>query len=198
MTYTSKLVSPFALKPEDIDLRDIAWGLSHIYRYGGQSDPGITVAEHSILVARIMGCLTADMDPNQWPGGVANQQELQRMIPYALLHDASEAYLHDVPAPLKPAFRIIVGDEMLTYEQIEARIQEVVAKRFGLDVFGFINPLLKEADLIARDVERSQFRNMKWNTPVVPPSCADIRLSFWTPQAAFGPFELRLKAAGLS
>ncbi len=42
----------------------------------------------------------------------------------ALLHDASEAYLCDVPRPLKQVFDV--------YKEAEARLELIIFERFGL------------------------------------------------------------------
>ena len=59
--------------------------LAHVTRWNGQFT-GNTVASHSILVHNMASALT-DGDP------------LTRLL--ALLHDASEAFLGDIPSPLK-------------------------------------------------------------------------------------------------
>ena len=45
---------------------------------------------------------------------------------WGLLHDASEAYLVDVPAPLKQL------PEFAAYRRAEMRLQSVIMERFGL------------------------------------------------------------------
>lgn len=87
----------------DFDIESIAHALSNLCRYGGHSNEFYSVAEHSILVSRMVG------KPNRLCG---------------LLHDASEAYCGDVPSPLK---RLIPD-----YRKIEDRTQQAIAKRFGL------------------------------------------------------------------
>lgn len=90
-------------KVEDIQIIDIAHGLSNICRYAGQVDKFYSVAEHSILCA------------------LMSPMELRLE---ALLHDATEAYLGDMTRPLKmmiPQYRIIEGQWDL-----------VIRERFGL------------------------------------------------------------------
>jgi len=64
-----------------------------------------SVAEHSVHVSRL--CPLGD-------------------ALWALLHDASEAYLVDVPRPLKQL------PEFAPYREAERRLQQVIAERFGL------------------------------------------------------------------
>ena len=100
-----------------IRIEDIAHGLSCDARYTGQGRY-LSVAEHSVRVSRIAAELAADAG--------ATADECAVVARYGLLHDASEAYLRDVPKPLKftPIF-----DQ---YRAVEEKIQRRVYERFGL------------------------------------------------------------------
>lgn len=74
----------FSLDEPHFRLLDIAHALSQTCRYGGHCREFYSVAEHSIMVADIME-LRSLGDPGE-----------------GLMHDATEAYLSDVPAPFKP------------------------------------------------------------------------------------------------
>lgn len=104
-TYTGKRVDPLDLQPEDIDIRDIAHSLSQQCRFGGHTRHHYSVAQHSVLVSRY--CLPED-------------------ALWGLLHDASEAYVVDLPRPVKHA------DELAAYREIERRAMGVICDRFGL------------------------------------------------------------------
>ncbi len=86
-------------KPDQIDIRDIAHSLSHICRFNGHTNLFYSVAAHSIFVAERM------------PGSAREKLS-------ALLHDAAEAYVCDVPSPLKPllgaAHKSLHDDILLT------------------------------------------------------------------------------------
>ena len=105
-TYTGKLVDPFDLKPEDISIRDIAHHLSLICRYTGACQFHYSVGSHSILVSQY--CLPEN-------------------ALHGLLHDAAEAYLTDLPAPLKhsPQFEF--------FRQLEYDAENVIWTKFGLN-----------------------------------------------------------------
>lgn len=71
-------------KIEDIHILDIAHALSNICRFGGHSSSFYSVAEHSIILAEILERQGAD----------------KMTVLAALLHDATEAYLGDMPRPI--------------------------------------------------------------------------------------------------
>lgn len=109
-TYTGKRVTPLDLKPEMVDITDIAHALSRIGRFGGHAAGFISVASHSMAVTRL----------------VAEQTDDPRMQLTALLHDASEAYIGDIIRPIKkhPMLADILHDA-------EERVHAVVAQVFG-------------------------------------------------------------------
>ncbi len=106
------------LKPEDYeyDISEIATALSNLCRYTGHVNRFYSVAEHSVLVSRIVP---------------------ERLALAGLLHDASEAYLGDLSSPLKK----LVPE----YKRIEVRVQEAIAKHFGLGT-DLDNPEIHQAD----------------------------------------------------
>jgi hypothetical protein len=179
-THSGLLVDPFNMSPDDIVLEDIIWGLSHIYRYGGHADPGITVAEHSLMVAGIL----------KESGGI--------WTPYALLHDACETYLGDVPSPMKSSLKIHRDGASWSFEEAERRVTFAVAYHFGLDPMVFQNPALHRADLLARDIERSTMQNMKWNEPVVPEKYRALRPMHYSPGDVQEILRAAFKEAGVS
>jgi hypothetical protein len=107
----SRKVDPFNLKTEDIGLEDIALRLARIHRWAAAAP--YTVAEHSIACA----CLVrAD--------GFA--EHVQR---WALLHDAAEAWLGDVPAPLREGLGWTGGP---TYDEAEEAILAALCRRWPI------------------------------------------------------------------
>ena len=94
-------VNPTDLMVEDIDIRDIAHALGMLCRFNGHCNRFYSVAEHSVLVSRLCS---------------------PEFALEGLLHDAAEAYLGDVPTPLKrqwPEFR-----------HAEDRAYGVIARKF--------------------------------------------------------------------
>ena len=94
------------LKPEEYeyDIEEIATALSNLCRYTGHVNRFYSVAEHSVLVSRL----------------VPSKHALA-----ALLHDASEAFVGDVSSPLKKL--------LPEYKKIEEAIQQAIANHFNLE-----------------------------------------------------------------
>ena len=119
-TFTGKQFWPLDPRPEEIDIRDIAHSLSNQCRFSGHCNYFYSVAEHSVRVSRLLP---------------------QKYKLWGLLHDASEAYLVDLPRPIK--LHSILGDE---YRVIEANLMDCLCIKFGITS---VEPLeIKEADNI--------------------------------------------------
>lgn len=116
-TFTGRRFYPLDPRPLDIDIEDIAHALSMICRFTGHVRQFYSVAEHSVRVSR----------------ACCHQDAL-----WALLHDASEAYVADMSRPLKHA------PEMYAYRSVEKRIMDAVTERFGLSPVE--PPSVKDAD----------------------------------------------------
>lgn len=104
-TFSGRRFYPLDPRPEDIEPGDIAHALSLICRYAGHVSRFYSVAEHCVLMSR----------------SVAPEHALA-----ALLHDATEAYLVDVPRPLKL--------HLPDYRRIEANVWTAIAWRFNVDL----------------------------------------------------------------
>lgn len=86
-TFTGRYVDLADPLPEDICLEDIAHHLSLLCRFGGSVRRFYSVAEHAVLVSHRV----------RMQGGSVDQQLV------ALHHDDGEAYLVDIPSPMKRA-----------------------------------------------------------------------------------------------
>src|SRR5918996_968485 len=71
-------------RPEDVRIEDVAGGLSKVCRFAAQPLEYYSVAQHALLVQRLVV--------------EAGHVELALV---ALHHDSHEAYLCDIPKPLK-------------------------------------------------------------------------------------------------
>ena len=104
-TYNGKHVHPLSPSQDEIVIEDVAHSLSQQCRFLGHTDALYTVAQHCVLVSEMV------------PPGDAL---------WGLLHDASEAYLCDLPAPIKR------DPQMEFYRIAEQRLLTCVARKFGL------------------------------------------------------------------
>jgi hypothetical protein len=104
-TFSGLRFWPLDPKPEKILIADIAHALAHQCRFGGHASKFYSVAEHSVHVSQLC---------------------LPEHALWGLLHDASEAYLVDLPRPLK------LLPEFAAYREAERRLQRAVTVRFGL------------------------------------------------------------------
>lgn len=86
-THSGAYVNLLNPKPETIILSDIIWALSHEVRWNGHQMKPVTVGEHTLICMKI---------------GMNRFMERDREKMMALfVHDFSEAYLKDIPTPLK-------------------------------------------------------------------------------------------------
>jgi len=108
-TYSGIKFYPLDPRPEDICLSDISHALSNICRFNGHTKVFYSLAAHCFNVYRWL-----------WDRGHS-----VRVCLLGLLHDAAEAYICDIPRPLK---QYLPG-----YKQIEERIMQAVYERFGID-----------------------------------------------------------------
>lgn len=103
-TYTGRAFWPLDPRPEDINPLDIAHALGHLCRYGGHVRKHYSVAEHCLLLSQ----------------AVSPENAL-----WALLHDATEAYIGDMVRPLKQM--------MPHFQTVEDNLMDVICYRFELE-----------------------------------------------------------------
>lgn len=129
-TRNGHFFDPSVGKISQIDIDDIAHALSHICRYSGHCKEFYSVAEHSVLVSRIIRELWPEDTNSIWAG---------------LLHDATEAYVGDVTTPLKV---LLPG-----FMKLEDNIAEDIAQRFNIKWDKQTHERVKMADMIALSTE---------------------------------------------
>lgn len=122
-TFTGRHMIPTRPVSDDIDIRDIAHALSMICRGNGQLRVFFSVGQHCVLCAE-----------EAHARGFSD-----RIVLACLLHDASEAYLSDVPRPFK---------KLLTqYHEWEAQLLHVIYTKFiGSDLTEEEEKILKRID----------------------------------------------------
>jgi 5'-deoxynucleotidase YfbR-like HD superfamily hydrolase len=141
--------------PFDIEIEDIAHGLSRVARWNGQTEGAhiFSVAQHTLLVETVARA--------RWPS-------LDRSARLAiLLHDAPEYVIGDMISP----FKAVIGG---AYQAVEARLLAAIHLRFGLPVKRTeeIERLIKAADRGAAFLEATRLAGF---------SAAEARRFFGTP-----------------
>ena len=134
-TITGRTIDFTDPDPEQIHILDIATGLARAPRFAGHTDVAWTVAAHSLFVS--------DHCP----------PELQFE---GLLHDAAEAYMGDVPTPLKRLCH--------SYTVYEGILERAIRKRYGLGPWASTH--VEDVDRWALEEERRAFcKNSTWSMP---------------------------------
>jgi hypothetical protein len=159
-TLTGKRFYPADPRAEELAIEDIAGALARQCRYSGHCLAFYSVAEHSVHVA-------------------AAAPKAHALT--ALLHDASEAYLVDIPRPIKP--------HLSGYAALESKLMEVIAARFGIE--WPLPSVVKEIDnAILSDERRQNMAHMDvtpelWGNSV---PALGVTLHYWPPQKASEEF----------
>ena len=172
--------------PLDIEIEDIAHGLSRVARWNGQTsgDWAFSVAQHSVLVADILVRFRQDA-PVAWQLA-------------ALVHDAAEYVIGDLISPFKSA----VG---LDYKAFECNLQTAIHIRFGLPAAlpKTAQTLIKRADRASAYLEATQLAG--FDPPEArnffgdPRGLEDVALTPHSPDTAKSAFLARFEtlSAGL-
>lgn len=113
-------------------IEEIAHALSHVNRFCGHTTGPYNVADHSVRVA--------------WEVAKEHGANLG-LCRAALCHDAAEAYLNDIAAPIKRM------PELAGYRALMARTERAIAVHFGFDEW-LEHPAIKRADLVLLTTER--------------------------------------------
>ena len=156
-TYKGVQFWPMDARPEEVDIGDIAHALAHQCRFGGHTNSFYSVAQHSVIVS------------NNVPNHLAVQ---------GLLHDATEAYIVDVPTPIKKY--------LTNYKEIEHGLAKVIGRRFGVELAD-LSKEVKSADARALWTEKRDLRGptpAAWGVPrrnpffeliqPLPPGAAEV------------------------
>ena len=167
-TVSGRWVNPFDPDPEQLDAGDIARALANQCRFGGHSRVFYSVAQHSVIVSELVERRGGDVEDAF----------------AALMHDATEAYLGDMPHPLK--HRSALGR---VFKAAEDDLELAIRDRFGIKPNV---PEIKRVDRALLATERLAFSAEDWHWPElegVEP--LDIELRAWAPDEAARAFAER-------
>jgi len=151
----------------DVSIHDIAHHLSLVCRFSGATTYHYSVAQHSVMVAQ----------------AVDQRDPLLRM--YALLHDAHESVLGDIPTPASQYLASVAGYDWVEYIKLAA--DEAILTQLGLTypVPSTIKAKVKVADIQAFVTEASQIlQNVPYWLDRYPYKPLDVRIEPMTPGAA--------------
>jgi len=148
-TFTGIFFDPFNPRVEDVRIEDIAHALTMQCRFGGHVRKRWSVAQHSLMVS--------DLCP-------------EHLKLEGLLHDASEAYLTDLPRPIKH------HPLLSSYRGLEADLEYAISKRFDLswpmpdEIKAADNAVLvAEAIALKNGIEGWQEHQKAWGTQLDQP-----------------------------
>jgi len=202
-------------RPGMILIGDIAWGLSRCARFAGHTlgDVPYSVAQHSVYVCGLVSealtsgtALAGELDswlldhiPDDDIGfvreGVAGLRDSEghRCMGAlaALMHDASEAYLVDIPTPVKR-----MPDLGQAYKAVECRIMEAIVQALGVAGGPVIGEVVHWADAHALAVEAFHLmpsRGLTWESIKLRPNPAALR-RFGQPLPAIEAHDAFLRA----
>ncbi len=132
-TYTGIKFYPLEPKLEEISIIDIVHALSNICRFTGHVKYSYSVAQHSVHVSQLC----------------------KKYTMWGLLHDASEAYLTDFPAPLKNSPELGKA-----YKEYESKLMAMVCQRFGIQP-----DMPDEVDIADKIMVTAEMRDLMGNPP---------------------------------
>jgi hypothetical protein len=167
-TVSGRWVNPFEPDPAQLDASDIARALANQCRFGGHSRVFYSVAQHSVIVSRVVEGRGGDVED----------------VFAALMHDASEAYLGDMPHPIK--HRSPLG---AAFREAEAGLEATIRERFKIKANV---PEVKRVDRALLATERRTFSAESWHWPELDDvEPLDLELTAWPPDKAADEFARR-------
>lgn len=165
-TFTGKAYYPFDPSPVEVDIIDVAHALSNLCRYTGHCRRFYSVAEHSVLVSRLVPAEHARV---------------------ALLHDATEAYIADLSSPVKRGIADYGHLEEMNWVR-------AIAPHFDLPAA--MPQCVKDADITALYFEKDNLFGQPpvshaWGPQPVTLDTSGLKVDCQPPAVAFAKFMAR-------
>lgn len=154
-TFTGKAFYPLNVVKEDIDIKDIAHSLSMQCRYNGHVNRFYSVAEHCVLMSY----------------SVPEEDAL-----WALLHDATEAYVGDLIRPVKK--------HLPEFIRVEDRIMAAIADVFGLSSHEMPESVKEADNRIIENERRALLKQEPLPWTVHGDPLPGVIIECWYPQEA--------------
>lgn len=152
LTFTGKRFYPAHPESLDVCIEDIAHALSNVCRYNGHLMSFYSVAQHCVYISKYI-----------------EEHYNKYLAIVGLLHDASEAYLPDMPSPIK--------DTLPDFRKLEARLHKHIFDYFKLD--WPYSKIIKEIDTTIRQDEIRDLASWGGNEKGI-----GISITSWSPNVA--------------
>lgn len=163
-TFSGGIFYPLDPRANEINLIDVAHALGNKARFTGHTRILYSTGEHSVRVSWLLR---------------SQGHSLMRQY-VGLHHDDSDAYLPDVPTPLKKM------PEFAWFREIEHKVQEKCYERFGCVIDDY--SVVKEVDTILLLTEKRDLmpeKNGNWNTKFTQvPIPKPYEIEPWPPEHA--------------
>jgi len=164
--FTCTKFNPVTATSEDVHIADIAQALALTTRYNGHTVFPYSVAQHSVIMS-------------DWVMGATQDYNLAFS---ALLHDAHEAYVCDMPRPLKYLFPEL--------EPLALRMDEIIAEAFSVQLYPLPQIVARADRRICHD-EKAVLKPSSTTVWKFPEGCAeplDVFIGEWTWRQARSEF----------
>ena len=169
-TVSGRWVNPFDPDPDQIELGDISRALANQCRFGGHCRTFYSVAQHCVIVSELI----------EAQGGSAEDALA------ALMHDAAEAYLGDLPHPIKHRSRLGAA-----FREAEQPLERTIRNRFAI---ANSSAAIKVIDRALLATERRAFSAERWDWPeLAGVEPLDLKLEAWSPDDAAEAFLARFE-----
>jgi uncharacterized protein len=164
-TFSGLIINILNPDQDSILIEDIAHSLSLQCRFGGRTKGFYSVSEHSVRVS--LACAKKD-------------------ALWGLLHDASEAYLVDIPRPIKCL------PQMSGYMELEKIFMNAICEKFGLEKEMPPSVMVADNKLLITE-KRDLLNNEQWKDSFSSIKPLKDKICPWTPKKAMNEFLKRYK-----
>lgn len=182
-TYSGKILCFDRMDPNSICITDIAQALAMQTRFVGQCAKHYSIAQHCVLVSIIM--------EKMYYSTYRRSEEALMAALYGLMHDASEAYMGDIPAPLKRM------PQLQGYNELEERLLDIILAKYNVEITNKSRSILAIADrhILADEVSACMLdgRSFDWDMDAsLVPQYID-RIKPWGASIAYAKYIKRFK-----
>lgn len=145
-TSTAKKLYPDNIGLLTVDIVDIANQLAKVCRYNGCLQEDYKVAQHCVIVEELVVEELKQLEILAM-GRIHSPFLIKKIRLQALLHDADEAYMPDIPSPYKPLLPDV--------RELQKKLQQHIFKHFDLPEFE--HSIIRSVD---KDVRIAEIRSM--------------------------------------